>query len=107
MKYDFTKEDDWFRLIEFVFKANIVCICLVYPLWVPGMAGRPEMGNDLGDGVVRLILSSFISGIFLFGLTIVQLALKKFRHAAFDFMFVILAFLGGVLMVPPTVRALL
>ena len=104
MKYDFTKEDDWWRLIEFVFKANIVCICLVYPFWVLSMPGRPEMGNDLGDGVIRLILSSFISSIFLFGITIVQLALKKYRRAVFDFIFVILAFLAVALMVPPTVR---
>lgn len=95
MKYDFTKEDEWFRLIEFVFKANIVCICLVYPFWFLNMAD---------DGVIRMILSSFISGIFLLGITIVQLAVKKYRRAVFDFMFVILAIAGGALMVSPTVR---
>lgn len=100
-RFDFTNEDEWFGLIEFVFQANIVCVCLVYPFWFLSMS------NDgfLTDGVIRLVLSSFISGIFLLGITIVQLARKRYRRAVFDLMFAILAVAGVALMVPSAVRS--
>lgn len=106
MKYDFSKDQDWVRLIEFVFKTNLICVCLVYPFWRLNMPGTPGTisGGAMTDGLVLLSLSCFISGIPLLVMMIFQLAWKKHSRARVDLMFAILAVTGGALMMPPAMR---
>lgn len=106
MRYDFSKDEDWVRLIEFVFKVNIACVCLVYPFWRFHTVGTPGTMNagNMTEGLVLLAVSCLVSGLPLLLTMIFQLAWKENRRARVDLMFAMLAITGGVLMMPPAMR---